>query len=135
HPRRGSRGDALAAHRRGPVRRHVPAHRARRGDRAPAPRLTPHRPAAGTFPSPRPARRRPGTVDPDPRFRRSPMTPPPQSQLRDVPRTVSPAPRGHVVSLSQTFAVHPEELWSALTIGSHLEVWFGRARGEVVEGG
>lgn len=63
------------------------------------------------------------------------MTPTPQSQLRDVTRTVSPAPRGHVVSLSQTFAVHPEELWSALTIGSHLEVWFGRARGEVVEGG
>src|SRR5699024_10055885 len=70
-----------------------------------------------------------------PRSRRSPMSPTPQSQLTDVTRTVSPAPQGHVVSLAQTFAVHPEELWSALTIGSHLEVWFGRARGDVVTGG
>jgi len=63
------------------------------------------------------------------------MTPTPQSQLTDVTRTVTEAGRGHVVSLSQTFEVHPEELWSALTIGSHLEVWFGRASGEAVEGG
>ena len=63
------------------------------------------------------------------------MSPTPQSQLTDVTRTVYPAPQGHVVSLAQTFAVHPEELWSALTIGSHLEVWFGRARGDVVTGG
>lgn len=63
------------------------------------------------------------------------MTASPTSQLTDVTRTVTPAPGGYVVALSQTFAVHPEELWSALTIGSHLEVWFGRASGEVVEGG
>ena len=63
------------------------------------------------------------------------MTPSPTSQLTDVTRTVTPTAGGHVVALSQTFAVHPEELWSALTIGSHLEVWFGRASGEVVEGG
>ncbi|MDN5899160.1 MAG: SRPBCC domain-containing protein [Brachybacterium sp.] len=63
------------------------------------------------------------------------MTATPQSQLTDVTRTVTTAREGHVVSLAQTFEVHPEELWSALTIGSHLEVWFGRASGEVVEGG
>lgn len=63
------------------------------------------------------------------------MTASPTSQLTDVTRTVTRAPGGYVVALSQTFAVHPEELWSALTIGSHLEVWFGRASGEVVEGG
>ncbi|ASK66067.1 ATPase [Brachybacterium avium] len=63
------------------------------------------------------------------------MTATPQSQLTDVTRTVTAVKEGHVVSLAQTFEVHPEELWSALTIGSHLEVWFGRASGEAVEGG
>ncbi|ATG50238.1 ATPase [Brachybacterium vulturis] len=63
------------------------------------------------------------------------MTASPTSQLTDVTRTVTPTSGGHVVALSQPFAVHPEELWSALTIGSHLELWFGRASGEVVEGG
>ena len=63
------------------------------------------------------------------------MTATPHSQLSDVTRTVLPAEGGHVVSLAQTFPVHPEELWSALTIGSHLESWFGRASGEVVAGG
>lgn len=63
------------------------------------------------------------------------MTATPHSQLSDVTRTVVPAEGGHVVSLAQTLPVHPEELWSALTIGSHLESWFGRASGEVVAGG
>ena len=63
------------------------------------------------------------------------MTASPAAQLSDVTRTVLPAEGGHVVSLAQTFPVHPEELWSALTIGSHLESWFGRASGEVVAGG
>lgn len=63
------------------------------------------------------------------------MTATPASQLTDVTRTVTLAPDGNTVTLEQTFPVHPEELWSALTIGSHLEVWFGRASGEVVEGG
>ncbi|MGP9538247.1 SRPBCC domain-containing protein [Brachybacterium sp. AOP43-C2-M15] len=63
------------------------------------------------------------------------MTATPQSQLSDVTRTVIPVTGGHVVSLAQTFPVHPEELWSALTVGAHLEVWFGRAGGEVVTGG
>ncbi|WP_394216614.1 SRPBCC domain-containing protein [Brachybacterium vulturis] len=63
------------------------------------------------------------------------MTATPTSQLTDVARTVTAVKEGHVVSLAQTFAVHPEELWSALTIGSHLEVWFGRASGELIEGG
>lgn len=62
------------------------------------------------------------------------MTATPQSQLTHVTRTVTPTAGGHVVSLAQTFPVHPEEVWSALTIGSHLEVWFGRASGEAVEG-
>ncbi|GAA1491093.1 SRPBCC domain-containing protein [Brachybacterium sacelli] len=59
----------------------------------------------------------------------------PESQLTDVTRTVSPAKNGNTVSLAQSFAVAPEELWSALTIGDHLGAWFGRASGEVVEGG
>ncbi|GAA4529344.1 SRPBCC domain-containing protein [Brachybacterium paraconglomeratum] len=63
------------------------------------------------------------------------MTATPSSQLTDVTRTVTLAPDGNTVTLEQTFPVHPEELWSALTIGSHLEVWFGRASGEAVEGG
>lgn len=63
------------------------------------------------------------------------MTATPTSQLTDVTRTVTLSPDGHTVTLEQSFPVHPEELWSALTIGSHLEVWFGRASGEVVEGG
>lgn len=63
------------------------------------------------------------------------MTATPSSQLTDVTRTVTLAPDGNTVMLEQTFPVHPEELWSALTIGSHLEVWFGRASGEAVEGG
>lgn len=62
-------------------------------------------------------------------------TPTPESQLTEVTRTVTPAKDGSTVSLAQTFAADPEELWSALTIGSHLEVWFGRASGEVIEGG
>lgn len=63
------------------------------------------------------------------------MTATPQSQLSDVTRTVTPVTGGHVVSLAQTFPVHPEELWSALTVGSHLEAWFGRVSGEAVTGG
>ena len=63
------------------------------------------------------------------------MTATPSSQLTAVTRTVTLAEDGNTVTLEQTFPVHPEELWSALTIGSHLEVWFGRASGEVVEGG
>lgn len=63
------------------------------------------------------------------------MTATPASQLTDVTRTVTRVEDGYDVTLSQTFPVHPEELWSALTIGSHLEVWFGRASGEAVEGG
>ena len=61
--------------------------------------------------------------------------PTPESQLTEVTRTVTPAKNGNTVSLAQTFSADPEELWSALTIGSHLEVWFGRASGEAVEGG
>ncbi|MGP9844962.1 SRPBCC domain-containing protein [Brachybacterium sp. 107] len=61
--------------------------------------------------------------------------PTPESQLTEVTRTVTPAQNGNTVSLAQTFTADPEELWSALTIGSHLEVWFGRASGEAVEGG
>ncbi|MGO1225209.1 MAG: SRPBCC domain-containing protein [Brachybacterium sp.] len=63
------------------------------------------------------------------------MTATPTSQLTDVTRTVTLSTDGNTVTLEQTFPVHPEELWSALTIGSHLEVWFGRASGEVTEGG
>lgn len=63
------------------------------------------------------------------------MTATPTSQLTEVTRTVTPVTGGHDVTLAQTFAVHPEELWSALTIGSHLEAWFGRASGEAIEGG
>ncbi|WP_299304238.1 SRPBCC domain-containing protein [uncultured Brachybacterium sp.] len=63
------------------------------------------------------------------------MTATPSSQLTAVTRTVTLAEDGNTVTLEQTFPVHPEELWSALTICSHLEVWFGRASGEVVEGG
>ena len=63
------------------------------------------------------------------------MTATPTSQLTDVTRTVTLTREHATVALEQTFPVHPEELWSALTIGSHLEVWFGRASGEVVEGG
>lgn len=63
------------------------------------------------------------------------MTATPTSQLTDVTRTVTLTHEHATVALEQTFPVHPEELWSALTIGSHLEVWFGRASGEVVEGG
>lgn len=62
------------------------------------------------------------------------MTASPARQLTDVTRTVTRVDDGYAVTLSQVFPVHPEELWSALTIGSHLEVWFGRASGEVVEG-
>lgn len=62
-------------------------------------------------------------------------TPTPESQLTEVTRTVTPVKNGNTVSLAQTFSADPEELWSALTIGSHLEVWFGRASGEAVEGG
>lgn len=65
----------------------------------------------------------------------TPSTVTPDSQLRDVTRTVSPAKNGNTVSLAQSFAVAPEELWSALTSGDRLAVWFGRASGEVVEGG
>ncbi|MGP5035480.1 SRPBCC domain-containing protein [Brachybacterium alimentarium] len=65
----------------------------------------------------------------------SSSTPTPETQLTEVTRTVAPAKNGNTVSLAQAFPVDPEELWSALTIGSHLEVWFGRATGEVVEGG
>lgn len=63
------------------------------------------------------------------------MSATPSSQLTEVTRTVTPVTGGHDVTLSQTFAVHPEELWSALTIGSHLEAWFGRASGEAITGG
>ena len=63
------------------------------------------------------------------------MTATPTSQLSDVTRTVTLTHDRATVALEQTFPVHLEELWSALTIGSHLEVWFGRATGEVVEGG
>ncbi|HEX7351074.1 SRPBCC domain-containing protein [Brachybacterium sp.] len=63
------------------------------------------------------------------------MTATPTSQLTEVTRTVTPVTGGHDVTLSQTFAVHPEEVWSALTIGAHLEAWFGRASGEAITGG
>ncbi|APX33835.1 ATPase [Brachybacterium sp. P6-10-X1] len=63
----------------------------------------------------------------------SPVTP--DSQLHDVTRAVSPAKDGNTVSLAQSFAVAPEELWSALTSGDRLAAWFGRADGEIVEGG
>ncbi|WP_193106564.1 SRPBCC domain-containing protein [Brachybacterium sp. FME24] len=63
------------------------------------------------------------------------MTATPETQLTEVTRTVSPAKAGNTVSLAQTFPVDPEELWSALTIGDHLTAWFGRASGEVAEGG
>lgn len=59
----------------------------------------------------------------------------PQSQLTDVTRTVTPAAGGHIVSLAQTFPVGADELWSALTTASRLAQWFGRASGELVEGG
>ncbi|HJG90912.1 SRPBCC domain-containing protein [Brachybacterium massiliense] len=63
------------------------------------------------------------------------MTASPAAQLTDVTRTVTLTHDRAAVALEQTFPVHPEELWSALTIGSHLEAWFGRATGEVVQGG
>ena len=59
----------------------------------------------------------------------------PQSQLTGVTRTVTPTAGGHVVALAQTFPVGAEELWSALTTGSRLALWFGRAGGELVEDG
>lgn len=65
----------------------------------------------------------------------TPSTVTPDSQLDDVTRTVSPAKNGNIVSLAQSFAVAPEELWSALTSGDRLAAWFGRASGEVVSGG
>lgn len=63
------------------------------------------------------------------------MTATAQQQLETATRTVETSPAGHVVSLARTFDVHPEELWAAVTIGEHLEAWFGRASGEAVEGG
>jgi uncharacterized protein YndB with AHSA1/START domain len=59
----------------------------------------------------------------------------PQSQLTGVTRTVTPTAGGHVVALAQTFPVGADELWSALTTGSRLALWFGRASGELVEDG
>src|SRR5699024_1285957 len=48
---------------------------------------------------------------------------------------VSPAKNGNTVSLAQSFAVAPEQLWSALTSADRLAAWFGRASGEIVAGG
>lgn len=63
------------------------------------------------------------------------MTATAQQQLEDAVRTVQDVPSGHVVSLARSFPAHPEELWAAVTIGGQLATWFGRASGEVVEGG
>ncbi|GAA1486753.1 SRPBCC domain-containing protein [Brachybacterium fresconis] len=65
----------------------------------------------------------------------TPSTVTPDSQLENVTRTVAPAKNGSTVSLAQSFAVAPEELWSALTSGDRLAAWFGRASGEIVAGG
>ncbi|WP_114853365.1 SRPBCC domain-containing protein [Brachybacterium sp. YJGR34] len=63
------------------------------------------------------------------------MSASPTSQLSDVTRTVSPARPGNAVVLSQIFPVPAAELWAALTTADRLARWFGRASGELAEGG
>ncbi|MFC7375575.1 SRPBCC domain-containing protein [Brachybacterium sp. GCM10030267] len=62
-------------------------------------------------------------------------TPTPQSQLTEVTRTVIPAPHGHVISLAQDLPAPPAEVWAALTSADRLALWFGRADGELQDGG
>ena len=59
----------------------------------------------------------------------------PAGQLSAVTRTVTPVDGGHVVALSQVFPLAPAQIWEAVTDPESLRTWFGRAEGELREGG
>lgn len=78
----------------------------------------------------------------------TPMLATPDSQLSDVTRTVERAvtaetagpagtaeAAGYVVSLAQTFAASPEEVWAALTDPARIALYFGEVTGDLREGG
>lgn len=78
----------------------------------------------------------------------TPMLATPDSQLSDVTRTVERAvtaetagpagtaeAAGYVVSLAQTFAASPEEVWAALTDPARIALYFGEVTSDLREGG